>query len=191
MPAMGALLTALAAAVRATATSVLAATHESDVGASLALRSSTAGVCKLAASRRARLAIEHDGEVGDDLVEGEWLNYAALLVQVDRIVADLSATASVSAVGRTLQLTPRVRCSSRKRRSTGLLVSSIARSYALSASLVRPQRASRSARAAWNGWYAATASASINSSEGPAPGPSSAPIATARLIATTGSGRRT
>ena len=43
---------------------------------------------KLAAVRRARLAIEHGDEVGDDLAEGEWLNYAALLVQVDRIVAD-------------------------------------------------------------------------------------------------------
>ena len=47
--------------------------------------------CKLAAFRRARLAIEHGDDVGDELAEGEWLNYAALLVQVDRIVADLSA----------------------------------------------------------------------------------------------------
>ncbi len=91
MPAMGALLTALAAAVRATATSVLAPTHESDVAASLAEIRTRRHACKLAASRRARLAIEQDTEVGDHLAEGEWLNYAALLVQVDRIVADLSA----------------------------------------------------------------------------------------------------
>ena len=91
MPAMGALLIALAAAVRATATSVLAASQESDVASSLAEIRTRRHACKLAASRRARLAIEHGDEVGDDLAEGEWLNYAALLVQVDRIVADLSA----------------------------------------------------------------------------------------------------
>ena len=47
--------------------------------------------CVLAASRRARLAL--DGADGEDLeqIEGEWLSYAALLVQVDRIVADLAA----------------------------------------------------------------------------------------------------
>jgi hypothetical protein len=43
------------------------------------------------ASRRARSAIEHDQEPGADELEGEWLGYAALLVQVDRIVGDLSA----------------------------------------------------------------------------------------------------
>jgi hypothetical protein len=43
-----------------------------------------------AASRRARHAIEHEAEA-DEFVESEWLNYTALLVQVDRIVADLSA----------------------------------------------------------------------------------------------------
>ncbi len=91
MPAMGALLIALASAVRATATSVLATSHESEVDASLAEIRTRRQVCKLAASRRARLAIEHGDEAGDDLAEGEWLNYAALLVQVDRIVADLSA----------------------------------------------------------------------------------------------------
>jgi len=47
--------------------------------------------CVQAAARRARLALE--GEDAEDLeqIEGEWLNYAALLVQVDRIVADLAA----------------------------------------------------------------------------------------------------
>jgi uncharacterized membrane protein YgaE (UPF0421/DUF939 family) len=91
MPAMGALLIALAAAVRATATSVLATPEESDVDASLAEIRTRRHACKLAASRRARLAIEHGDEVVDEVADGEWLNYAALLVQVDRIVADLSA----------------------------------------------------------------------------------------------------
>jgi len=47
--------------------------------------------CVQAASRRARLAL--DGGEGEDLelIKGEWLNYAALLVQVERIVADLAA----------------------------------------------------------------------------------------------------
>ncbi len=35
--------------------------------------------------------MEHDGGLADQPLEGEWLNYAALLVQVDRIVGDLSA----------------------------------------------------------------------------------------------------
>ena len=43
------------------------------------------------ASRRAKLAIEHDEAFDADELEGEWFGYAALLVQVDRIVGDLSA----------------------------------------------------------------------------------------------------
>ena len=43
------------------------------------------------ASRRARLALEHDEGAEGDQLESEWLSYAALLVQVDRIVNDLSA----------------------------------------------------------------------------------------------------
>ena len=46
--------------------------------------------CVNAASRRARLALEH-GIGSGDAVEAEWLNYTAILVQVDRIVGDLSA----------------------------------------------------------------------------------------------------
>jgi hypothetical protein len=38
-----------------------------------------------------RSAIEHDQEPGADELDGEWLGHAALLVQVDRIVGDLSA----------------------------------------------------------------------------------------------------
>ena len=47
--------------------------------------------CIHGASRRARLAIDHADEPDRDQIEGEWLGYASLLVQVDRIVADLSA----------------------------------------------------------------------------------------------------
>ena len=43
------------------------------------------------ASRRARMALDHGDGPGDDEIEAEWLGYAALLVQVDRIVGDLSA----------------------------------------------------------------------------------------------------
>ena len=89
MPAMGALMAALATAVRATAKGVLTASKEWEVDASLAEVGTRRHACKLAASRRARLAIEHGDEVSDDLAEGEWLNYVALLVQVDRMVADL------------------------------------------------------------------------------------------------------
>jgi uncharacterized membrane protein YgaE (UPF0421/DUF939 family) len=91
MPAMGKLLLALAAAVRATVASVLESPNEAGIGAALEEVRMRRDVCKQAASRRARLAIEHDDEGDDALDEGEWLNYAAMLVQVDRIVADLSA----------------------------------------------------------------------------------------------------
>ena len=47
--------------------------------------------CVVAATRRARTALEHDGGLADQPLEGEWLNYAALLVQVDRIIGYLSA----------------------------------------------------------------------------------------------------
>ena len=91
MPKMGALLIALAAAVRATASSVLTS-QESGVAASLAdVRERRRHACKQAASRRAQRALEHGDEADLEIIEGEWLNYAALLVQVDRIVADLSA----------------------------------------------------------------------------------------------------
>ena len=46
--------------------------------------------CMDAAARRAREALDDDAEHGA-LSAGEWLSYAALLVQVDRIVGDVSA----------------------------------------------------------------------------------------------------
>jgi hypothetical protein len=47
--------------------------------------------CVQAASRRARVALEAADAEDIQQIEGEWLSYAALLVQVDRIVADLAA----------------------------------------------------------------------------------------------------
>ncbi len=39
----------------------------------------------------ARVALDHDEASDADQIEGEWLGYAALVVQVDRIIGDLSA----------------------------------------------------------------------------------------------------
>lgn len=89
MRSMGALLDALAEAVRTLVDEVLDPSQT-------ALRSALDEVrvrresCVASAARQARLAMEHDGEDAEP-IEGEWLNYAAMLVQVDRIVDDLSA----------------------------------------------------------------------------------------------------
>ncbi len=47
--------------------------------------------CMQGASRRARLALEADG--GEDRleIEGEWIGYVSLVVQTDRIAADIRA----------------------------------------------------------------------------------------------------
>lgn len=91
MPAMGALLAALGGAVRALVHDVLGEPDGADLASSLAEVHRRRERCMRGASRRARSAIEHDQEPGADALEGEWLSYAALLVQVDRIVGDLSA----------------------------------------------------------------------------------------------------
>jgi hypothetical protein len=91
MPAMGALLAALGGAVRALVHDVLGESDGADLAGSLAEVRGRRERCMRGASRRARSAIEHDQEPGADELEGEWLSYAALLVQVDRIVGDLSA----------------------------------------------------------------------------------------------------
>jgi hypothetical protein len=91
MPAMGELLTALAGAVRALVDSVLAGTGGTALDAALALVVQRRDRCALGASRRARDALEHQDADDAPLLEVEWLGYAALLVQVDRIVGDLSA----------------------------------------------------------------------------------------------------
>jgi uncharacterized membrane protein YccC len=91
MSAMGALLSALASAVRALVHDVLAEAEEADLTRSLAEVDTRRALCVRSASRRARSALEHEEGADGDELEGEWLSYAALLVQVDRIVGDLSA----------------------------------------------------------------------------------------------------
>jgi uncharacterized membrane protein YgaE (UPF0421/DUF939 family) len=91
MPAMGALLAALGGAVRDLVHDVLGEPDGGDLAEALALVRGRRERCMRGASRRARSAIEHDQESAADELEGEWLSYAALLVQVDRIVGDLSA----------------------------------------------------------------------------------------------------
>jgi len=92
MPAMGTLLIALASALRAVVANVVADDDAPDdhVVASLTEVRARRDRCAQGASRRARLALE-DHEKPEYELEIEWLGYAALLVQVDRIVADLSA----------------------------------------------------------------------------------------------------
>ena len=91
MRAMGELLVSLAATVRATVSSVLDPSQSSDISTLLEEVRMRRNACVEAATRRARVAIDHDEGIDPVVAEGEWLNYAALLVQVDRIVADLSA----------------------------------------------------------------------------------------------------
>jgi uncharacterized membrane protein YgaE (UPF0421/DUF939 family) len=91
MPAMGALLVALGRAVRTLARDVLGESEDTDVTAALVEVAIRRDRCVLGASRRARVALEHGDDPEGDELEGEWLSYAALLVQVDRIVRDLSA----------------------------------------------------------------------------------------------------
>jgi hypothetical protein len=90
MPGMGALFVALAGAVRASVLNVLGEADDDSVARSLAEVQARRKACLRGAFRRARLALDH-GESGDAQAEGEWLGYAALLVQVDRIVGDLGA----------------------------------------------------------------------------------------------------
>ena len=91
MPAMGALLVALGGAVRALVHDVLSESEDGELADALAEVHRRRERCVRGASRRARSALEHDEAPGDDELEGEWLSYAALLVQADRIVGDLSA----------------------------------------------------------------------------------------------------
>jgi uncharacterized membrane protein YgaE (UPF0421/DUF939 family) len=91
MPAMGALMIALANAVRVLVHEVLGESEAADVVRVLGEVRVKRDRCARGAARRARLALEHDQTVDVDQLEGEWLGYAALVVQVDRIVGDLSA----------------------------------------------------------------------------------------------------
>jgi hypothetical protein len=94
MPAMGALFTALADAVRALVGDVLGSSDHPALGSSLVAVQTQRAACLQGAFRRARLALEHGDQADADQIEGEWLGYVALLVQVDRIVFDLAAPRS-------------------------------------------------------------------------------------------------
>jgi hypothetical protein len=90
VPVLGGLLVAVGAAVRAAVGGVLGDGGADDLAKALTevrrqRERSVRGV-----SRRALAALEHDARHGDPL-EGEWLGYASVLVQVDRITADLQA----------------------------------------------------------------------------------------------------
>ena len=91
MPSMGALLVALGRAVGALVHEVLGECDDTDVVAALSEVQARRARCVLGASRRAQSALQHDEAPEGDQLQGEWLSYAALLVQVDRIVRDLSA----------------------------------------------------------------------------------------------------
>jgi uncharacterized membrane protein YccC len=92
MPAMGALIASLAGVVKAVVAGVLGATDaQPDVEAAVAEVCDQRERCVRGAARRARLAVDADHDPDDAVLEREWLGYAALLVQVDRIVADLGA----------------------------------------------------------------------------------------------------
>ncbi len=91
MPEMGALLVALAEAVRTLMRDVLGEPGDTDLSRALDEVRVRRERCTQGAYRRAQLALEHDEAPVNDQHEGEWLGYAALLVQVDRIVVDLEA----------------------------------------------------------------------------------------------------
>ena len=92
MPAMGALFASLAAAIAEHVRNILGASQDAAVMAHLDEVQMRRARCMQGASRRARLALEC--EAGDNRleVEGEWIGYVSLLVQTDRIAADIRAT---------------------------------------------------------------------------------------------------
>jgi uncharacterized membrane protein YgaE (UPF0421/DUF939 family) len=87
MVGMGELVGALAVAVDALVGEVLGTLPSGELTDALQQVGNCRLRCITAASRRARLALESPADVGRP--DGEWLLYAALLVQVDRIVEDL------------------------------------------------------------------------------------------------------
>jgi hypothetical protein len=90
MPALGALFEALGVVLRARMHDLLTGI-DGDVGPHLDELRRRRDRCAAGAARRAHLALEpHEGSDADSL-EAEWLGYAALLVQVDRVVADLQS----------------------------------------------------------------------------------------------------
>ena len=88
MPTMGALLGALADLIRAFTGELLGTATATDVADALGEVRLRRERCTQSASRRARLALAHEDD-DDESLESEWLGYAALVVQVDRIAGDL------------------------------------------------------------------------------------------------------
>jgi uncharacterized membrane protein YgaE (UPF0421/DUF939 family) len=91
MQAMSLLLVALGQFVRAFARDVISDGHGDGVDAALTEVERRREPCARAASRRALGALGEDGGPYVDARAVEWLGYAALLVQIDRIVDDLHA----------------------------------------------------------------------------------------------------
>jgi phage-related minor tail protein len=91
MPAMGTLFASLAAAIAEHVRNVLGASQDAAVLATLDEVQSRRDRCMQGASRRARLALERDAGDNRREVEGEWIGYVSLLVQTDRIAADIRA----------------------------------------------------------------------------------------------------
>jgi hypothetical protein len=91
MASMGALLSALGWSIQALAFAVLGSAGAEDFQRSLDEVRERRVRCVRGATRRARSAVAGADDTDAESLEGEWLNYAALLVQADRIVADLSA----------------------------------------------------------------------------------------------------
>ena len=89
MAAMGALLSSLATVVGELTANVLGGGDEASLDRSFDELLVRRDRCVVGAARRARLALDDDDD--PDGLEGEWLGYAALLVQVDRIIGDLRA----------------------------------------------------------------------------------------------------
>ena len=88
VPVLGGLLVSLGTAVQAAVRGVLGDADEDDLAKALTDVRRQRERAVRGATRRAMAALEQDVRYGDPL-EGEWLGYATVLVQVDRIVADL------------------------------------------------------------------------------------------------------
>jgi uncharacterized membrane protein YgaE (UPF0421/DUF939 family) len=91
MKSMGELLAELGNAITVLARGVVDGSPGDDLTRAMDDVRARRDRCVLGAARRAREALDQDADEQLEEVEGEWLNYAALLVQVDRIVADLAA----------------------------------------------------------------------------------------------------
>jgi uncharacterized membrane protein YgaE (UPF0421/DUF939 family) len=91
MSSMGELLIALGNAITVVARGVVDESAGDDLARAIEEVRIRRQWCVEGATRRARLALDGVEDVDLQQIEGEWLNYAALLVQVDRVVADLAA----------------------------------------------------------------------------------------------------